>query len=218
LQLPIWFQAIKGVSATKSGVMNLPMILSLVLMSIISGGLVSVLGYYSPFMILSTVLTSIGAGLLATFQTDTGYSKWIGYQVIFGGGVGFGMQQTLMAVQASLPMADVPIATAIMMFCQTLGGALFISVGQNVFQNELIKNIAAAVPGLNTDIVINVGATQLQSVIPAQYLSDVLFAYNESLVKTFYVAVAMAAVTALGSALVPWNSVKGKKIEMGAAA
>jgi hypothetical protein len=198
--------------------MNLPMILSVVFMSVIGGGMVTVLGYYTPFMLLSSVLMSVGAGLIATFQTDTGHSKWIGYQVLFGAGVGFGMQQTLMAVQTSLPASDIPIGTAIMMFCQTLGGALFISVGQNVFQNELIKNLVAVVPGLNADKVVNVGATQLQSVIPPQYLSGVLVAYNESLVKTFYVVVAMSAVSLLGSALVPWNSVKGKKIEMGAAA
>jgi hypothetical protein len=96
--LPIWFQAIKGVSATKSGIMNLPAILSLVIMSMLSGGLVTVLGYYTPFMIASSVLMSIGAGLLTTFATDTGHAKWIGYQVLFGMGVGLGMQQTLIVV------------------------------------------------------------------------------------------------------------------------
>jgi len=35
--IPIWFQAIKGVTAVKSGIMNLPMVLSLVLVSIIAG-------------------------------------------------------------------------------------------------------------------------------------------------------------------------------------
>jgi hypothetical protein len=127
------------------------------------------------------------------------------------------MQQTLMAVQTSLPGPDIPIATAIMMFCQTLGGSLFISVGQNIFQNELIKTLTAVAPGLNADMVTNVGATQLQSLIPSQYLPDVLTAYNQSLVRTFYVVVAMTSISILGSALVPWNSVKGKKIEMGAA-
>ena len=42
--IPIWFQAIKGVSAVKSGVMNLPMVLSLVFASLISGGLVTKIG------------------------------------------------------------------------------------------------------------------------------------------------------------------------------
>lgn len=42
--LPIWFQAVKGASAVKSGIMNLPMILTLVLVSILAGIGVTVMG------------------------------------------------------------------------------------------------------------------------------------------------------------------------------
>lgn len=45
--LPIWFQAIKGASATKSGIMNLPMLLGLVLTMIICGVLTTMIGYYT---------------------------------------------------------------------------------------------------------------------------------------------------------------------------
>jgi len=43
--LPIWFQAVKGASAVKSGIMNIPMVMSLVLVSVLSGVGVTVLGY-----------------------------------------------------------------------------------------------------------------------------------------------------------------------------
>lgn len=91
--VPIWFQAIKGVSATKSGIMVLPMILSLVLISVISGVGVTILGYYAPFMIISSILMSIGVGLMSTWSTSTNHSMWIGYQAIYGLGIGCGMQQ-----------------------------------------------------------------------------------------------------------------------------
>lgn len=220
--IPIWFQAIKGASAVKSGIMNLPMILGLVVISMAAGVSVSVLGHYVPFMIISSVLMAIGAGLLSTFEPDTGHSKWIGYQFIFGAGVGFGMQQTLIAVQAALPAADIPIGTAIMMFSQTLGGALFISVGQNVFTNQLIKNLGNAVPqGGVQGLVITTGATELRGAITRlfpEYLDAVLKAYNDALTQSFYVSVALAALSVLGAVCVPWISVKGKKIEMGGAA
>lgn len=69
------------------------MILSLVLISIMSGIGVTVLGYYAPFMIISSILTAVGVGLMSTWKTDTNHSMWIGYQVIYGLGMGFGMQQ-----------------------------------------------------------------------------------------------------------------------------
>jgi len=215
--LPIWFQAIKGASATKSGIMNLPAILGLVIISMLAGGLVTALGYYTPFMLTSSVLMAIGAGLLSTLEVDSGSPKWIGYQFIFGAGVGFGMQQTLVAVQTVLPADDIPIGTAIMMFTQTLGGALFISVGQNVFTNQLIKNLASIVPDLDASIVLRTGATELKNAIDPEYLSGVLAAYNQTLTQTFYVSVACGTMSIIGAVFVEWKSMKGKQITMAAA-
>lgn len=215
--LPIWFQAIKGVSATKSGIMSLPLILGVVICSVVAGGLVTTFGYYAPFMIASSVLMAIGAGLLTTFKVNTGHAEWIGYQALFGIGVGLGMQQILIAVQTALPAADIPTGTAIVMFFQTLGGALFISVGQNVFTNKLVSGLKAAVPDLDPAIVLRTGATELKSAIGEQYRAGVLRAYNDALTNSYYVAVALATLSIVGSLAVEWKSVKGKKIEVMAA-
>ncbi|KAF8213602.1 major facilitator superfamily domain-containing protein [Mycena galopus ATCC 62051] len=215
--LPIWFQAIKGTSAVKSGIDNLPMIMGLVIASMLMGGLVSALGYYAPFMILSTVLVTIGAGLMSTFKTDTGHAQWIGYQVIFGLGMGFGMQAPLIAAQTVLDLKDVPTGTSCNMFLQTLGGALFISVGQNLFQNKLIAGLIADVPGVSPELIFLAGATNLKNAVPAQYLSAVLEVYNAALVNAFRAGIAMAGISIVGAAAMEWQNIKGKNIEMGMA-
>ena len=193
------------------------MLLGLVLVSVLAGAGVTLLGYYTPFLLASTLFMSIGAGLLTTFEATTAHPKWIGYQVIFGAGVGLGMQQPLIAVQTTLPIEDVPVGTAIIMFALNIGGALFLSVGQNVFTNQLIKNVAAIVQDLDPAQVIRVGATSLKDVIPKKSLPEVLVAYNKTLTEVYYVSVALAALSVLGSALVEWRSVKGKKIDTAAA-
>lgn len=190
------------------------MLLSLILFSAGGGIAVTLLGYYTPFVLASSVLMSIGAGLLSTFTVNTGIGKWIGYQVLFGAGVGNGMQNGLIMAQTVLPKRDIPTGTAMIMFSQTLGGAVFISVGQNVFTNRLLANIKQVLPDFNPGLVLGTGATSLKNVIPAGDLPSVLVAYNDAIVKTFYVAVAMATVSIFGSALFGWRSVKGKKIEM----
>ncbi|KAF2863614.1 MFS general substrate transporter [Piedraia hortae CBS 480.64] len=215
--LPIWFQAIKGVSAVQSGIRNIPMVLSLVLVSMVCGATVTKIGYYTPFIIASTVLMSVGAGLLSALKVHSGAGEWIGYQIVFGAGVGFGMQNTLIAVQTALPPKDIPIGTAIIMFTQTLGGALFVSVAQNVFTNTLLKNVLHALPNVNPNLILSTGATALKDVLPKAVMPQVLIAYNDALMKTFYVGVAMAAFSVLGSGFLEWKSVKGKKIEMAAA-
>ncbi|PWY90526.1 MFS general substrate transporter [Aspergillus sclerotioniger CBS 115572] len=214
--LPIWFQAIKGVSATKSGIMNLPMLLGVVIFAIVAGACVSTLGYYTPFMLISPALLAIGGGLLSTMTVDSSAGHWIGYQVILGMGAGFGMQQPMMVVQAALAVTDIPSATAIVAFAQTLGGALFVSVAQNVFQNELHKNLAK-VPGVDAASVVQAGATMLRKVVSTDQLPAVLEAYNEAVTTTFYVGVAMGALAIFGALPIEWISVRGRKMETTAA-
>ncbi len=111
--LPIWFQAVKGASAVKSGIMNLPLVLSLVVVSVASGVGVTVIGYYAPLMIVSSILAAVGGGLLSTLKPDSNHQMWIGYQCILGIGIGMGMQQPLIAVQTVLDISDVPVGTSI---------------------------------------------------------------------------------------------------------
>ncbi len=68
--------------------MNLPLVVSVVLFTIISGAGTTAIGYYGPFMLLSTILASIGAGLLTTFEVTTAHPAWIGFQVLYGNWIG----------------------------------------------------------------------------------------------------------------------------------
>lgn len=216
--VPIWFQAIQGASAVESGIRNLPLVLSVSVFSIISGVVVTTSGYYNPMLFLSTVLASVGAGLLSTFQVHTPHQKWIAYQFLYGAGVGIGLQNPLIVIQNCLSPADHPTGTAAVIFFQTFGGALLISVAQNVFQNQLIANLRTYVPDINPETVISTGATSIATTISQEFLPRVLVAYNRALDQTFYVAVAMAALSIFGAVVVEWRSIKGKKIEMGGGA
>jgi len=215
--LPIWFQAVKGASAVKSGIMNIPMVLTLVIVSILSGVVVTILGYYAPLMIASSIFTAIGVGLMYTFTPESNHAYWIGYQAIAGIGIGLGMQQPLIAVQTVLDISVVPIGTSVIIFLQTLGGALFVSVGQNIFSNKLVEGLKQYAPGIDPNIVLSTGATSIQQTIDKADLHGVTLAYNNALTQTFLVAAVMAALTIIGSATIEWKSVKGKKVEVAAA-
>ncbi|KAF3480958.1 major facilitator superfamily transporter [Arthroderma uncinatum] len=209
--LPLWFQAIKGVSAVKSGIMNLPMILSLVIGVIMSGGLVTAIGYYAPFMIACCILSSVGAGLLTTFMPDTGHAKWIGYQVIYGLGLGMGMQQGSVACQTVLSKADVPVGSSLIFFAQQLGGTVFIAVAQNIFTNKLTSGLQH-IPGLNPGMLAQVGATTIRDLVKdPEVLREVLKVYNVAVVNTYYIAVAMSCAAIVGALTIEWKSVKGEE-------
>ena len=79
--LPIWFQAIKGDSPQDSGLSLLGFLLSVVVFVMASGIGATVVGYYTPFMILGGAFCIIGSALISTFEVGTGIGMWIGYQV-----------------------------------------------------------------------------------------------------------------------------------------
>ncbi|PHH93070.1 hypothetical protein CDD83_1355 [Cordyceps sp. RAO-2017] len=215
--LPIWFQAIKGASAVTSGTMNIPMLLSVVLFTVGSGIVVTSWGYYTPFIIAAAVLMPIGYGLMSTLNVDSGPAAWIGFQIIAGAGVGIGMQQPLTAVQVVLDIADVPTGTAMIIFAQSLGGALFVTAGNTVFSNRLTAFLAEYAPKVDAQVVFAAGATGIRSVIAPESLAGVVHAFNSALSNCFLVSTATASAAIVGAVMVEWKSVKGKNIEMAAA-
>lgn len=211
IYIPLWFQAIKEVSAMQSGINTIPLVLSVVVASIMSGGLTQRIGYYTPFMIVGSSLMAVGTGLLTTWNMNTSSSMWIGYQVILGLGVGCTMQHPNLAVQIVLPKQDVPTGTAILSLCQTLGGAVFTAVGQNLYIQKFSSGLHR-IGGLDSKQILQGGATDLTRTVPPALRLDVLKAYNSSLTKgTFFAALVVACLAVPAALGMEWRSVKEKQ-------
>lgn len=205
--LPLWFQAVQHVSAVESGIRTLPLVLSLVVGSISAGQLVSKFGWYNPFFIASGVFTSIGAGLLMTLKTDSSKGAWIGYQIIFGLGLGFGMQQSMVAVQAVVPKKDISMGISIIVLGLQIGGAVLVCVGQTIFNNDLLKNLDA-ISGVNAELILQTGATDLRKVVPAEKMAAVLQAYNHALSRTYIVALVVCCLSFVVGLGMPWINIR----------
>ncbi|KAB8203744.1 major facilitator superfamily domain-containing protein [Aspergillus parasiticus] len=207
--VPIWFQAIRNQSPVQAGIDSIALILANTAGAIISGAVTNKTGHYAPWFIVSSVIMSIGAGCLTLFTVDIAQSKWIGFLFLYGIGVGFGFQQGAVAVQAVLPMAQVPIGTALIWFVQMLGGALFTSVAQNIFSTHLAENLAnLQLPGLDPEAIVGAGATGFRQLVQPEYMDQVLVAYNAALLDVFQVALICSCLSILGAVGIEWRSVK----------
>lgn len=216
--LSVYFQAIQGDSAVQAGIKLLPLLLSTVLTSVLSGVLITAIGYYNPIVLPSMVLFTVGSALITTFGLNTPLRTWLGYQVIAGLGIGIGFQLGVVVVQNVLPQEDIPVATACVQFTQSLGGAIFLAVAQTLFQNGLIGGIERDAPGLNPTIFINAGASQVRQILRAmgqeQYIEAVLTAYLSGLRHAFFITVACAACAFVSALGLSWVSLKKKDAGM----
>ncbi len=86
---------------------------------------------------------------------------------------------------------------AIVIFCQGMGGAVFLIVANAVFSNSLRHQLRlqSSEIGVAPDAVVNAGARGLRRLIPdGERLAIVLRAYTDSIDKVMYVGVGVACV------------------------
>ncbi|KAF5879105.1 putative major facilitator superfamily transporter protein [Botrytis fragariae] len=206
--IPIWFQAVQGLDAFDSGLHALPLVLALVFATLFAAIFQRSIGYYVPMVVVSSIIAPVGAGLLTTLQVNSGPKEWMSWPVVFGSGLGLGIQQISLVVQASLPDDDIPVGLALIPFFQTLGDTIFVTVGQFIFSHELVKNLSALnLPSLPTSLILHTGATELRILIPAQYLPEVLSAYHAAIMKVFLVAIITSALTIFTGLTLEWKNV-----------
>lgn len=209
--LPTYFQVVRGSTAAQSGYYQIPAIAG----DIIGVGLqstgVTLIGYYTPFMWAATILMPVLAGLLTTIKTRTSLVEVLVMTGCFGfaGGIGFLSPQS--AVQMALPKNDASIGLSIILFAEQFGAALFVSAAQNVFQNRLVDNLHTSVPSLNATSIGTAGLSDLRDLVAPADMMNVLVAVDQSVAQTWYMAVALACMTIVGSATMDWRSVKEKQ-------
>ncbi|KAI2622513.1 MFS general substrate transporter [Hypoxylon sp. NC1633] len=207
--LPIWFQAILGYSAIESGVAMIPYFVSNALFSVFSGIFVSIVGYFTPPAILGSAIGTVGCGIITLFHPWMSTGAWIGFEVLASAGFGMSIQQGFTAVQTVLGPEDLAVGTAAVVASQSLGGAIFISVGNSVFQNRLQTLVDEThIPGLNVRDIISAGAVAFRDVVPAADLPAVLVQYNAALHSVLLVAVPLGGLAFLSCCFLQWKSVK----------
>lgn len=206
--LPLWFQAVQGVSPVSSAVHLLPMLLGMLVSTVGTGFTVSRLGYYTPFLWAGSCMATVGAGLLTTLKVDSPSSHWIGFQVLYGLGLGASTQAPNMAAQTVLPKKDVAIGASLMFFGQQLFSAIFATVGTTALDNQLASRLQSLDINISPEQIQTTGATDLLSNLPSGVHAAALVAYNASLRVCFIIALGMAALSVLGALGMEWQSVK----------
>ncbi|KAF2795192.1 efflux pump protein [Melanomma pulvis-pyrius CBS 109.77] len=213
--MPIYFQAVKGVGPTMSGVYLLPSILTSLLFVLVSGAAISKLGYYLPWALFSGGIMAIGSGLVSTFSPSTTTGEWIGYQIILGAGRGPGMQVGMIAIQNTLRADQIPVSIAFLIFAQSFAGAISIVIATTIFTQSLTTSLGKYAPSVSAQqaLAAGGGAQAIRALVPegSNELAGVLRAYSKSVDHVFYLLVGFALVSFTFSWGMGWKDIRKKK-------
>jgi MFS family permease len=144
--LPQYMQLVHGVSATESGLLLLPLLIGLLVMSISSGRYISRTGNYRWFPLAGTVLVTIGLALLTQLGAHTSLVR-VGLDIlVFGAGLGLFMQVLVLAVQNAAPMKQMGVATSSVTFFRSMGGAIGASALGAVLTAGISREFARFLP------------------------------------------------------------------------
>lgn len=162
-----------------------------------SGVLITITGHYIEMMILGPVISTIGCGLIYTFDIGTPSREWIGYQALAGIGFGLSIQIPVIVAQGISTPEDLSPITALIIFFQTLSGAVWVSVGQSLFTNELKTSVPEYAPGVSASKVISTGATDLRRTFSRTQLPGIIRAYMQGLKQAYILGIALAGFAVL---------------------
>ena len=210
--LPFWFQVIQDNTPIQSGVHVIPYVASSFLASMIAGIAVTKTGYFTPPAVLGPLIAIGGSIALTQLKVDTPTATWVGFEILASFGIGMANQQGIVATQAVISESAAAVGSATIIFGQSLAGAIFVSVGDNILRNELFTTLTdARLPGVDVQGILNAGVTNIAGFIPVNQLARVLELYNGVLDKVFIISVPLAALAFLSALGMEWRSIAQKK-------
>jgi EmrB/QacA subfamily drug resistance transporter len=146
--LPAFFQVVRGISPTISGVYLLPLMAGLLLVSIGSGQIISKTGKYRFFPIAGSALMTLGLYLLSLMGVGSSTLQDAVYMLVLGMGIGGVMQVLVIIVQNGVPHSELGVATSGATFFRSIGGSFGTAIFGAIFANVLVGNLAKHLHGV----------------------------------------------------------------------
>lgn len=178
--------------------------------TLLSGSLISALGYYTPFMLTTSILAPIATALLTTLAVDTPTWRIVCNLAFIGLACGIGYQSPVIAAQTVLPPRDAPIGMAAVNFAKACGPAVSLAAAQTLFTTRLASDMAEFAPGVNATALGSMGLSDLAGFVGKENLVGALNGYDHAVAQTFYLTVGLTCVSLVGSLVMEWRSVKKK--------
>lgn len=211
IYLPQYLQIVKGMSPTASGLMTLPMVVTMFLSGVISGKIVTSTGRWKLFPVVGLTLVAIALFLLSRLQVDSS-ALLIGFDMgVLGAGLGLSMQILILSAQNGSELRDLAATTSGVAFFRSLGGAVgvaaFGAILTNRLKDELLARLPAGAPGGGS---MQLGSPEAIQNLPEPYKHVILESFTHALETVFLVGVPIAVLGLLAVLLLKELPLRGR--------
>ncbi|KAK4503241.1 hypothetical protein PRZ48_006669 [Zasmidium cellare] len=134
--LPLYFQAVKKSSPTRSGVQLLPTVINLMVFAGVGGGVMEKYGRYREVHAVAFALMAIGFGLYILLDANSSTAEWVIFQLIFGAGAGLPIGVLLPVAQGALSEELTAVATGTWAVLRSFGTLWGITIATVAFNSR----------------------------------------------------------------------------------
>ncbi|GAA5225990.1 MDR family MFS transporter [Paeniglutamicibacter antarcticus] len=210
-----YMQLARGANATESGLMTIPMMAGLLVLSTIGGALISRFGKWKMIMVTGSVLQLAGLYLLGTIHYDTNFVLVSTYMFILGAGLGMVMQNLVLIVQNAVTPAEIGVASSGIAFFRSLGGTMGVSVLGALMATQVAETLGSKAGELRTaiaalgdqgkDLAASLASGNIPAVhgLPDSVRSIIESSYGDAVAYVFMVAAPLSILTILAVAFLP---------------
>jgi EmrB/QacA subfamily drug resistance transporter len=192
--LPMFLQAVIGMSATYSGELLVPLMLTSMFGAILSGVMLKRTGY-KPWILAGPLIAALGLYLLSTLDGDSSSLEAVGCLMIGGLGLGFTMSNYVVAGQNVVSKRMMGVASSTLTLFRTLGGTIGVTVLGVVvnrrFSDELVGRLPPGYEGLASEDLSTLGNYLLSGQdgsVPPVVIESIRSALSESITFVFLVS------------------------------
>ncbi|KAF9187672.1 hypothetical protein BGZ51_001167 [Haplosporangium sp. Z 767] len=214
--LPVYFQVVKGESATVGGLETVPFVIGIVITSVSSGIWVLKRGTFAFFPALGNLFFIVGAALCIIFEKDTKRVVTIFVLLICGLGMGLTMQASTLAVQAAVKPKYMATVTSSVQFIRSLGQVFGTAIVGTVFNNKLAETLVKNFPKENTILSVTRNYDTIYDYSQSQ-ISTIYDCFVYALRYVFYCSVAFCICAFIMSCFIQHKELKTNANQAGAA-
>ena len=171
--LPLFLQAVMGMSATNSGMLTIPLMIGSMITSISSGFLLKRTGY-KPWLLAGPPIMAVGMYLLSTLHAGSDPIEAIVYQLIVGLGIGAVMSNYIVAAQNVMARNEMGVATSSMSLFRSIGGTVGITMFGGLLNGRMVAEIGRNLPEGAMELLPTTDATSLGNVLLDPEISAII--------------------------------------------